>query len=383
MEHSRLNTVWTRDALKPDVNNHPHFTSSATALHLFRTTDGLWIIARDIDGAFPKDAYAIARSGALHPNTIRNGEWNLPAATGWHPCRNFKTSTEGTSSENAPFDLFDDLGGDFFVRVHSTKAVWFKDPSTGDIMHSGAKAAGLTRKPGKRYCPQCAQCFSANNFVSQHVRNLHTPTAPTPPQVAADGTGGVRLQWRIEGCAEAAQPVSYAVQSSTDGGHTWTTEVEDTKSIEPRAHIMVLEKCRTYMFRIAAYSIATLGPWSEPSAVVQPEQPTAVVPILASATTVTCPGDICSLVWDDACSPCKAPDSAPGTMTTLSSPTPPCSPELYLSSTVRLALPLAPPPPSQSGVKRGREDDEGEPMDGIVAHPKRILLMRWNAGHVQ
>jgi len=269
IEHGRLNTTWERDAAEPEVNGFPHFTNAKGSLHLFRTAEGLWEIAPEIDAG---KAFAVARTAAAHPNTIKPGEWSLPKGGGWAKASGFKVSTEGPNTEDRPFDVNVDLGADFFIRVRTTKVVWFRDPATGEVMHSGAKAAGVSKKPGKRYCPLCEHSFSANNFVSQHVRNLHTPPAPTAPTVTPDGEGGVTLDWSIEGWAVAAEPCSFAVQFSTDSGENWTTGVEDTLTNEPRAHIASLSAEQTYTFRVAAHSIAALGNYSESSTPLNPYQ---------------------------------------------------------------------------------------------------------------
>merc|ERR1719240_2080330 len=96
-----------------------------------------------------------------------------------------------------PFHI-EDIGADFFMRIRTTKLVWYVDPTTGEVVHSGAKNAGARARPGKRYCPLCCQCFSANNFVSQHLKNLHTPEAPSAPTVHADGDAGAVLSWTSE-----------------------------------------------------------------------------------------------------------------------------------------------------------------------------------------
>ena len=105
---------------------------------------------------------------------------------------------------------------------------------------AGAKSAGAKGKPGKRYCPLCQQCFSANNFVSQHLKNLHTPPPPTAPAVASDGQGGALLTWKVETCPPGAMPVGYQLESSTDNGASWEVLVEDTGSAEPRARLTSL-----------------------------------------------------------------------------------------------------------------------------------------------
>jgi len=265
VEYGRLNTIWEKDTAEPEVNGFPHFTNAKGSLHLFRTLEGLWEIAPELDAG--TGAFAVARTSACHPNTIKPGEWKLPEAGGWAAAEGFMVTTEGPNTEDHPFDVQRDLGADFFLRVprHWQRIVWYRDPSTGEAMHSGAKVAGAAKKPGKRYCPLCKHSYSANNFVSQHVRKMHTPPAPTAPTLTPDSDRGVILSWSIEGWGAAAAPCSYAVQFSVDGGASWSTGVEDTLSEARREHIISLSPEHTYNFRVAAHSIAALGPYSEAS----------------------------------------------------------------------------------------------------------------------
>ena len=157
-----------------------------------------------------------------HPNAceLESGCCRRHPDGSWLPAADFHLRHEGTHSQTQPFSL-EDIGYDFFLRVKTTKLVWFVDPTNGETVHSGAKAAGSKSKPGKRYCPLCQQCFSANNFVSQHLKNLHTPPPPTAPAVASDGQGGALLTWKVETCPPGAMPVGYQLESSTDNGASW------------------------------------------------------------------------------------------------------------------------------------------------------------------
>jgi len=259
-------SIWQRDRKEPDVHGFPHYvsTSGQTELHLFKGSRG-WQIAPDVDAGV---AYAVAPGvPAAHPGTVRQGEWQLPSQPSgvWAPNPDFHLRVEGPNSENEPYRL-DEIGADFFLRIKTTKLVWFIDPTTGEVTHSGAKASGSKGKPGKRYCPMCNACFSANNFVSQHLKNLHTPPAPTAPEVLPDGEGGVVLTWTADGCPPGAQPCSYTVQYSEDGGATWEIAVASTGSPEPRARISHLRVGPTYHFRVSAIALAHTGPYSAASA---------------------------------------------------------------------------------------------------------------------
>lgn len=267
-DHAKLNVEWQVDAAEPDVHDRPHFVNERGTLHLYHNTNGMWTIAPEVDAGI---AYAIARSTALHPNTIRAGEWQLPGRTEWMNCPSFKVAAEGPNTEEFPYDVHADLGDDFFLRMRTTKVVWFRDPATNEVVHSGAKAAGNSKKLGKRYCPLCHQCFSANNFVSQHVKNMHTPPAPSTPMCYPDGKGGVHLVWRADDFPQMALPLSFFVQFSVDGGEKWSTGIEDTQSADTRAHISTLSPHLTYIFKVGANGIAAHGRLSEPSLPFSPD----------------------------------------------------------------------------------------------------------------
>lgn len=283
----RAAAQWLLDAQRPLVNGAPHFVASgggAQPLHLFHGSRG-WQIAPDLDAAV---AYAIAPGvTAAHPNTIRQGEWQLPTepSGGWAAHPEFHVSAEGPNTEERPFRM-EDIGADFFVRVKTTKLVWFYDPSTGEVVHSGAKNAGKGARPGKRYCPLCCTCFSANNFVSQHIKNVHTPPPPSAPVVLVDGDAGALLQWKPDyGCA-SAQPSSYAVEFSDDGGLLWQVAIANTGSADPRARIAALVLGRSYLFRVATIGLAATSIFSaasEPFVAMQAAPPAEIAGLLDSS----------------------------------------------------------------------------------------------------
>ena len=130
--------------------------------------EGAWVIA-DPDAP---DAlqYARAASAARHPHTVYAGEWfAIDALFGPlrpMPCFCLEFDDLCTSSPERPLSL-DDIGCDFFVRVpaSSKRKIWFCDPSSGNVVHSGTKCPF----PGVRFCHFCGACFSANNW-SQHMR---------------------------------------------------------------------------------------------------------------------------------------------------------------------------------------------------------------------
>ena len=261
---------WIRDKEEPLCNGAVHYVSTGKAspsppLHLFKGKKGLWQIAPEVDAAV---AYAVAKSPAAHPNTVVEGEWLVPTPPdgSWQLHKDFHLRHDGPNTEAQPYDM-DDLGADFFLRVKNNKLIWYVDPATGETMHSGAKAAGSKDKPGQRYCPLCRKCFSANNFVSQHLKNLHTPPNPGAPLCAADANGGAVLTWQVPTCPQGARPIGYAVQFSLDHGATWTTAVENTGSPEPRARIepASLIGGRSYTFRVAIHTLACLGAYSSAS----------------------------------------------------------------------------------------------------------------------
>ena len=270
-QHPLLSVSWVRDEAEPYVNGVPHYTSKGKhspnpPLHLFRGGEGRWQIAPGVNAGL---AYAVANGPAAHPNTVRAGEWLVPVASdgsNWQPAKDFVLRIDGSGTEDQPL-LLEELGEDFFVRVRATKLVWFIDPKTGLPAHSGAKAAGSQNKPGVRYCPVCAACFSANNFQSQHIPNVHKPPAPSAPLCTHDGRGGAILSWQLGQPNSATDPVSFAVEASIDGG-AWEAVNEDTLSPEARVCIppSSLHPGKAYKFRIATHSLCIRGPFGPASA---------------------------------------------------------------------------------------------------------------------
>jgi hypothetical protein len=115
---------------------------------------------------------AISCSFGQHPVTIYKGEWYLKHTDEWWVSDlYFYMDNYGTEEEPL---LLEDVGMDVFVRLRFSRRLWFVDPTTEKTVHSGAKIASNGR-PGVRYCWLCRECFSGNNFISQHWK-VHETT---------------------------------------------------------------------------------------------------------------------------------------------------------------------------------------------------------------
>lgn len=125
-------------------------------------------------------AYSLPTFG-LHPCTIRPAEW-LFVYPSILTISNFMFKILANTQDN-PYSM-SDIGIDYFTRVTPTRPIWFINPLTKNIEHSGAKeqmqyVIKKKRKCynhvlGKRYCWVCEKSFSANNFKTQHIDKFHS-----------------------------------------------------------------------------------------------------------------------------------------------------------------------------------------------------------------
>ena len=74
------------------------------------------------------------------------------------------------NDKHNPFRM-SELGEDFFMNRDAHNIVWYIDPNTKKVHHSGTKERD--GKAGKRWCSICQKSVSSNNFLSQHLRTLH------------------------------------------------------------------------------------------------------------------------------------------------------------------------------------------------------------------
>jgi len=113
------------------------------------------------------------------------------------------------------------------------------------VFHSAAKpgGAGGRAKPGKRYCHICHKCFSANNFQTQHLANLHRPGAPREITCVPDGVGGVHLWWKAPPPPESGEPelTAFQLRFSIDGGNSW--QVHPPGSRPPERSVPIKRGC--------------------------------------------------------------------------------------------------------------------------------------------
>lgn len=192
-ERVELEGVWHRS----ECGNVFHHQRGGMMLS---QVDGGWEVVRGSSTNAKGARLAIAYTTALHPTTVFFFEWlayECDAARRWRPLElTFAhVALRGATSPVHPVTL-DRLGLDFFVRHRQTSVVWFVDPHTGEVQHSGAKAC-REHGPGKRYCSLCGRSFSANNFVTQHMRNIH-PYHRVSPTEADDIVDLISLDYVIQ-----------------------------------------------------------------------------------------------------------------------------------------------------------------------------------------
>ena len=95
-------------------------------------------------------------------------------------------------------------------------------------------------------------------------------TASVPLTLAATvGDGQAVLNWTTPASNGGAAITDYAVQKSTDGGRTWT-DFADGVSTATTATVTSLTNGTSYVFRVAARTIAGLSDWTAASTAVVP-----------------------------------------------------------------------------------------------------------------
>ena len=146
------------------------------------TTDGTWVACTNSENTYVNNdltlfynsgwiivnkqnvMIAYAFSFASHPLNIRTDEW-IFINFNKHDFR-FRL-VENT--HKTPYEI-NDIGEDYFM-YNASNVIWWRDPTTNEVEHSGAKYK--RNQSGKRWCSICKRAISANNFKSQHYRKLH------------------------------------------------------------------------------------------------------------------------------------------------------------------------------------------------------------------
>ena len=86
-------------------------------------------------------------------------------------------ATFQASTADRPLDLRA-VGLDIFVQNAPQRRVfWFRNPACpSEVYHTCAKVrvGQKDRATGRRYCHLCHRVISANNFVHQHLRQMHS-----------------------------------------------------------------------------------------------------------------------------------------------------------------------------------------------------------------
>lgn len=233
---------------------------TAPGVQLTMRHDGIaWLLEFCTDEDEQPVVLAKVKSPSLHPATVGSSMWALCIDGEWRDAPDFEMATVGPNTEEHPY-LMEELGLDFFMRVQTTRrVVWFECPATGNVYHSAAKPGGLggRSKPGKRFCSLCSKCFSANNFQSQHLSNLHRPSQPFHLRATRD-KDVVHLAW--DPPSQGVDISGYRVNFSLDSGRTWRTAIDDTLTPRPEAVISNLSDGVGYCFTVAALNFAGHGP---------------------------------------------------------------------------------------------------------------------------
>lgn len=151
---SLLDGEWSKKAHK---NSFPSYQKDDYILFYDK---GLWVISY-----FGK---IIAYSCSLghHPVTIFKGEWFFVSRNQLDQEFYFKINESQFCVDNPC--MLEDVGDDYFTRLHRSKILYWKQSYDSKSFHSGAKRKHDAL--GKRYCWVCKETISANNFVSQHLR---------------------------------------------------------------------------------------------------------------------------------------------------------------------------------------------------------------------
>ena len=149
-----IDGVWVKSSER--LNDHPVYLSDARMIYYEK---GSWNIVIE------QVLIAHSISLGMHPLSTHKGEWFIDIYDKYMDLFEFKVDFE-----QGPF-LMEDLGEDFFLRKSLTRVIEYIDPNTKEIQHSGAKRKYGSN--GKRFCGICNSSFSANNFVSQHMKHTH------------------------------------------------------------------------------------------------------------------------------------------------------------------------------------------------------------------
>lgn len=125
-----------------------------------------------------------------------------------------------------------------------------------------------------------AESGSSDKLVNFGVAE---PSQPLSIEGSLDGTS-IDLSWSPPSSSGASSISGYRIQSSSDSGNTWVTEVADTGSTVTAGTVSGLTVGQTYIFRAAAINTVGAGPWSSPSDSITVTPSTPAAPTSLSAT---------------------------------------------------------------------------------------------------
>lgn len=162
--------------------------------------------------------------------------------------------------------------GTFKSAVTIRKGSWTNPPLAGDFNADGRM--DLVTSDYDMFGNVYVSYGSASGTFTGAVVTRTAPPGIPGDLLATAGNASVALSWTAP---TSTSPITdYLVQSSKDGGVTWTTFAH-TKSTATNLTVTGLTNGATYVFHVAAVTAAGSGDFTDPSAAVKPIGPPAAV----------------------------------------------------------------------------------------------------------
>jgi subtilisin-like proprotein convertase family protein len=159
---------------------------------------------------------------------------------------------------------------DYTIESSSNSGGTWSTVAEGVSTVPAATVTGLTNGVSYVFRVTAMTSFGmgGQSLASSPVMPIRTASVPLALRTTV-GDGQVVLNWTAPASNGGATITDYAVQRSTDGGRTWIDFV-DGVSTATTAPVTGLTNGTSYVFRVAARTIAGLSAWTAASAAVVP-----------------------------------------------------------------------------------------------------------------